>query len=84
MEYDTITAISTPMGEGAIAIVRLSGDEAVKIADKIFKSPSGKKLIEEKSHTIHYGYLIEPKSEEVVEEVMISLMRAPKPLPVRM
>ncbi|MEK9200218.1 tRNA uridine-5-carboxymethylaminomethyl(34) synthesis GTPase MnmE [Ureibacillus sp. 179-F W5.1 NHS] len=78
MEYDTITAISTPMGEGAIAIVRLSGDEAVKIADKIFKSPSGKKLIEEKSHTIHYGYLIEPKSEEVVEEVMISLMRAPK------
>lgn len=78
MEYDTITAISTPMGEGAIAIVRLSGDEAVKIADKIFKSPSGKKLIEEKSHTIHYGHLIEPKSKEVVEEVMVSLMRAPK------
>ena len=42
MEFDTIAAISTPMGEGAIAIVRLSGDEAVEIADKIFKSPSGK------------------------------------------
>lgn len=78
MDFDTIAAISTPMGEGAIAIVRLSGDEAVQIADKIFKSPSGKKLVEEKTHTIHYGHLIEPKTEEVVEEVMLSLMRAPK------
>ncbi len=78
MEYDTIAAISTPMGEGAIAIVRLSGDEAVMIADKIFKSPSGKKLTEEKTHTIHYGHLIDPTTEEVVEEVMLSLMRAPK------
>lgn len=78
MEYDTIAAISTPMGEGAIAIVRLSGDDAVMIADKIFKSPSGKKLIEEKTHTIHYGHLIDPITEEVVEEVMLSLMRAPK------
>ena len=42
MEFDTIAAISTPMGEGAIAIVRLSGDEAVTIADKIFKSPGEK------------------------------------------
>ncbi|RKJ70833.1 hypothetical protein D7X33_22785, partial [Butyricicoccus sp. 1XD8-22] len=43
MDYDTIAAISTPMGEGAIAIVRLSGDEAVQITDKIFQSPNGKK-----------------------------------------
>ncbi|MEL3963019.1 tRNA uridine-5-carboxymethylaminomethyl(34) synthesis GTPase MnmE [Lysinibacillus endophyticus] len=78
MEYDTITAISTPMGEGAIAIVRLSGDEAIQIAENIFKSPSGKKLSEEKSHTIHYGHLIDPKTEEVIEEVMLSLMRGPK------
>ncbi|RTQ93759.1 tRNA uridine-5-carboxymethylaminomethyl(34) synthesis GTPase MnmE [Lysinibacillus telephonicus] len=78
MEYDTIAAISTPMGEGAIAIVRLSGDDAVMIADKIFKAPSGKKLTEEKTHTIHYGHLIDPTTEEVVEEVMVSLMRAPK------
>ncbi len=78
MDFDTIAAISTPMGEGAIAIVRLSGDDAVHIANKIFKSPSGKQLIDEKSHTIHYGHLIEPKTEEVVEEVMLSLMRAPK------
>ncbi|TSI11121.1 tRNA uridine-5-carboxymethylaminomethyl(34) synthesis GTPase MnmE [Lysinibacillus sp. BW-2-10] len=78
MEYDTIAAISTPMGEGAIAIVRLSGDEAVKIADQIFKSPNGKCLSDEKSHTIHYGHLVDPKTEEVVEEVMLALMRAPK------
>ena len=78
MDFDTIAAISTPMGEGAIAIVRLSGDDAVHIANKIFKSPGSKQLKDEKSHTIHYGHLIEPKTEEVVEEVMLSLMRAPK------
>jgi tRNA modification GTPase len=45
MEFDTITAISTPLGEGAIAIVRISGDEAIEIADRIFKGPGGKGLI---------------------------------------
>lgn len=78
MHFDTIAAISTPMGEGAIAIVRLSGDEAVQIANKIFQSPSGKSLMEVPTHTIHYGHLIDPDTEEVVEEVMLSLMRAPK------
>ena len=78
MEFDTIAAISTPMGEGAIAIVRLSGDEAVAIADKIFKSPSGKSLLQQPTHTIHYGHLIDPKTDEIVEEVMLSLMKGPK------
>ena len=78
MHFDTIAAISTPAGEGAIAIVRLSGDEAVQIADRVFRSPSGKKLIEEQSHTIHYGHLVNPSSGETVEEVMVSLMKAPK------
>ena len=78
MEFETIAAISTPMGEGAIAIVRLSGDEAVAIADKIFRSPNGKRLTEVATHTIHYGHLIDPKTDEVVEEVMLSLMRGPK------
>ncbi|MEQ6855159.1 tRNA uridine-5-carboxymethylaminomethyl(34) synthesis GTPase MnmE [Lysinibacillus capsici] len=78
MEFDTIAAISTPMGEGAIAIVRLSGDEAVTIADKIFKSPGEKSLTTKDSHTIHYGHLVDPKTNEVVEEVMLSLMRGPK------
>lgn len=66
------------MGEGAIAIVRLSGDEAVQIADRVFRSPGGKKLAEAMSHTIHYGHLIDPASDETVEEVMVSLMKAPK------
>ena len=78
MHFDTIAAISTPMGEGAIAIVRLSGDEAVQIANQIFKSPSGKSLLEVATHTIHYGHLIDPDTNEVVEEVMLSLMRGPK------
>ena len=78
LHFDTIAAISTPMGEGAIAIVRLSGDEAVQIADRVFQSPSGKRLLDEKSHTIHYGHLVNPVSGETVEEVMVSLMKAPK------
>ncbi|MEH7109186.1 tRNA uridine-5-carboxymethylaminomethyl(34) synthesis GTPase MnmE [Bacillus sp. JJ1764] len=78
MEFDTIAAISTPMGEGAIAIVRLSGDEAIKIADQLFESISGKKLMEQPSHTIHYGHLIDPKSKQVIEEVMVSMMKGPK------
>ncbi|MCH6268642.1 tRNA uridine-5-carboxymethylaminomethyl(34) synthesis GTPase MnmE [Neobacillus citreus] len=78
MEFDTIAAISTPMGEGAIAIVRLSGNEAIPIADKLFRSVSGKKLAEMSSHTIHYGHIIDPKSGQVAEEVMISLMKGPK------
>ena len=75
METDTITAISTPMGEGAIAIVRLSGPEAVSISANLF---SGKNLNEADSHTIHYGKIIDPQTKEVAEEVMVSIMRAPK------
>ncbi len=78
MELDTIAAISTPMGEGAIAIVRLSGPDSIKIADKLFKSIGNKKLSEVASHTIHYGHIIDPTTDEVVEEVMVSLMRGPK------
>ncbi len=75
MEQDTITAISTPLGEGAIAIVRLSGEHAITIANKIFQ---GQDLVEVSSHTIHYGKIIDPIKEEIIEEVMISVMRAPK------
>jgi tRNA modification GTPase len=78
LEFDTIAAISTPMGEGAIAIVRLSGDEAIPIADKLFRGVGGKRLIEVSSHTIHYGHLVDPKTNLVAEEVMVSLMKGPK------
>lgn len=76
MKFDTISSISTPVGEGAIAIVRLSGDEAIAIADRLYK---GKKSLKEvDSHTINYGHIIDPKTNEVIEEVMVAVMRAPK------
>ncbi|MBH9967999.1 tRNA uridine-5-carboxymethylaminomethyl(34) synthesis GTPase MnmE [Bacillus sp. V3] len=75
---DTIAAISTPMGEGAIAIVRLSGDEAFDIGAKVFRGMKGTSMKEFASHTIHYGHIIDPATEQVVEEVMVSVMRGPK------
>ncbi|HGO4013591.1 TPA: tRNA uridine-5-carboxymethylaminomethyl(34) synthesis GTPase MnmE [Staphylococcus aureus] len=76
MDLDTITSISTPMGEGAIGIVRLSGPQAVEIADKLYK---GKHLLNDvPSHMINYGHIIDPESKEVIEEVMVSVLRAPK------
>lgn len=75
MDFDTIAAISTPMGEGAIAIVRLSGEDSIEIANKLFK---GKSLKEVASHTIHYGHIVDPESGVTVEEVMISVMKGPK------
>ncbi|WML42473.1 tRNA uridine-5-carboxymethylaminomethyl(34) synthesis GTPase MnmE [Neobacillus sp. PS3-40] len=78
MEFDTIAAISTPMGEGAIAIVRLSGEESISIADKVFKGITEKRLKEVPTHTIHYGHLFDPKNGQIVEEVMVSVMRGPK------
>lgn len=74
-ETDTITAISTPIGEGAISIVRLSGPDAIEITSKVYK---GKDLIKVDSHTIHYGKIIDPETNEVAEEVMVTIMRGPK------
>ncbi|SFD71233.1 tRNA modification GTPase trmE [Lentibacillus persicus] len=75
METDTITAISTPMGEGAISIVRLSGSEAIRVTANLFQ---GTNLLEADSHTIHYGKIIDPQTNDVAEEVMVTIMRAPK------
>lgn len=76
MDFDTITSISTPMGEGAIGIVRLSGPQAIKIGDTLYKG--NKKLAEVDTHTINYGHIVDPETNETVEEVMISVLRAPK------
>ncbi len=78
MEFDTIAAISTPMGEGAIAIVRLSGDDAINISDRLFKGVGGKRLTDVMSHTIHYGHMVDPKTGQIAEEVMVSVMKGPK------
>lgn len=74
-EFDTIAAISTPLGEGAIGIVRLSGTKALDIARSIFK---GKDLTTVASHTLNYGHIIKPSTGEVIDEVMVSVMLAPK------
>ncbi|BBD91110.1 tRNA uridine-5-carboxymethylaminomethyl(34) synthesis GTPase MnmE [Staphylococcus caprae] len=76
MDFDTITSISTPMGEGAIGIVRLSGPQAIEIGDTLYKGK--KKLAEVDTHTINYGHIVDPETNETVEEVMISVLRAPK------
>lgn len=72
-EFDTIAAISTPLGEGAIAIVRLSGSDALSIAKKVFQ---GKDLDKVASHTINYGHIFD--KDRLVDEVMLSVMKAPK------
>jgi len=77
---DTIAAVSTPVGEGGIGIVRLSGVAAIEIADKIFVSKSGalRKVAGFKSHTVHYGHVVSGKGPEIIDEVLLTVMRAPK------
>ena len=74
-EFDTIAAISTPLGEGAIGIVRLSGTDSFAIAQKIFK---GKDLNSVASHTLNYGHIVDPDKDEILDEVMVGAMRSPK------
>ena len=76
MKTDTIAAIATGMTSSGIGIIRISGDEAVTIVDKIFRMKSGKKLSEVESHTIHYGHICD--GNEVIDEVMINFMRGPR------
>ena len=74
---DIIAAIATAMGNSGIGIVRISGDEAVEIAERIFKLKGGKeKLADQKSHTIHYGFVCD--GEEVIDEVLVMLMKGPR------
>nr|HPM43656.1 tRNA uridine-5-carboxymethylaminomethyl(34) synthesis GTPase MnmE [Candidatus Omnitrophota bacterium] len=77
---DTIAAISTPIGEGGIGIVRMSGPMSVRIAEKIFIPKLGKKLSSCKTHSISYGHIVDPDSQgaEPVDEVLVSVMRSPK------
>lgn len=74
---DTIAAISTPLGEGGIGIVRLSGKDAISIADRVFHSPKGKTLSASKSHRITYGFVKDPSANDTVDEVLVSVMRSP-------
>jgi len=76
LDQATICAIATSPGMGAIATIRLSGEDAMKIADEVFQSTNkSKKLVDQKANTIHYGTISE--GAEIVDEVVISLFRAP-------
>ncbi len=72
---DTIAAISTAMTDAGISIVRISGEEAIAIADKIYKGKKEKKISGQRTHTIHYGYIVD--GEETIDEVLVMLMRGP-------
>ena len=77
MKTDTIAVIATAMSPSGIGIIRLSGEEALSIVDKIYRSKSGnKKLSECESHTIHYGYIYD--EDTLIDEVMVLLMKAPR------
>jgi tRNA modification GTPase len=74
---DTIAAISTPIGEGGIGIVRLSGTDSISIVDKIFYSPKNKSLRDLASHRILYGFIKDPLTGEIIDEVLVTVMRSP-------
>lgn len=76
MKTDTIAAIATAMSSSGIGIVRISGEEAVLVADRIFEMKNHKKLSEMPTHSIHYGHIHD--EDEVIDEVMVLLMRGPK------
>lgn len=77
MKTDTIAAIATAMSNSGIGIVRISGDEALDVADRIFRPKKGsRKVSDMETHTIHYGYVTD--SDEVIDEVMLLIMKAPR------
>lgn len=96
MKTDTIAAIATALSEAGIGIIRISGEEAIETADRIFRTKSGKKILKSvESHTIHYGFIVDTEAskeistdeitidkdiinEQVVDEVMLSVMKAPR------
>ena len=74
MLNDTITAIATALQDGAISIIRISGDQAIAIADALFDRPLSQKA----SHTVTYGFINDPHTGKQVDEGLVSLFRAPR------
>ena len=75
--FSTVAAISTPYGTGGISVIRISGADAVKIADSVFRASSGKKLADAMTHTIHHGHIYSTDGKRI-DEVLASVMRAPR------
>ncbi|MFA5099716.1 MAG: tRNA uridine-5-carboxymethylaminomethyl(34) synthesis GTPase MnmE [Candidatus Omnitrophota bacterium] len=84
-DEDTIAAIATASGEAGIGIVRLSGTRSAAIADSLFRARDGIRLSDDKTHTIHYGWIVQQKaaikpgmSGDIIDEVLVTVMRAPR------
>jgi len=75
INQDTIIALATPNGLGAISVLRISGKDAISITEKVFKSKNNKLLSEQKSHTVHLGHLLKDSHE--LDEVLITLFKGP-------
>ncbi len=75
LSNDTIIALATPSGVGAIAVIRISGKESIALSAKHFRSVSGKDLAKQKSHTIHLGHIMD--GERILDEVLVSLFKGP-------
>ncbi|MEO2050134.1 MAG: tRNA uridine-5-carboxymethylaminomethyl(34) synthesis GTPase MnmE [Allomuricauda sp.] len=75
LNSDNIVALATPSGTGAIAIIRVSGPDALSLVDALFQSIKGKKLVQQKSHTIHLGHIID--DGKIMDEVLVSLFKGP-------
>jgi tRNA modification GTPase len=77
-EFDTIAAVATSLGEGGIAIIRVSGVDSLKMVSTIFKGKNDRSLQDIKSYTMRYGHVIDRESSEIIDEVVISYMKGPR------
>lgn len=77
-EFDTICAIATPIGEGGIAIIRISGEKALEIADKIFDPKSKKDIKDMKTYTMRYGTIVDLDTKDIIDDVILSYMKGPR------
>ena len=74
-EFDTICAVATPIGEGGIAIIRISGENALNIASKIFISKNNYDVKDMQTYTMKYGNIIDVENKEIIDEVILSYMK---------
>ena len=77
-QEDTIAAISTPLGEGGIGIVRLSGHQAIDIVQSLFSGSQIRDLHMAPTHSLHHGYIVHPETQQVIDETLVTVMRAPR------
>ena len=76
LKSETIAAVATALNDSGIGIIRVSGDEAIEIVNKIYRSPGKKRLVDFESHTINYGFIYD--GDELIDEVMVSIFKAPR------